>query len=89
MSEVIYKTEKNKWPLIKHRLNFKWIVISTNGTTCMETGGRVMQGVIAEESYQAGEDKISPFVEMTNTCHSEQWEESCLVTEARISPIVS
>ena len=48
-----------------------------------------MQGVIAEESYQAGEDKISPFVEMTNTCHSEQWEESCLVTEARISPIVS
>ena len=40
-------------------------VISTRGTTCMDTGGRAMQGAIAEKSYLVTEDKISPVVEMT------------------------
>ena len=32
--------------------------------------------------------KISPIVEMTRTCHSDQREESCLAAELKISPIV-
>ena len=36
---------------------------------CTDTGGRAMQGAIAEKSYQVVEVKISPVVEMTGVCH--------------------
>ena len=38
----------------------------------MEAGGRAMHGAIAEESYLVAKDKISPVVEMTRACHSNQ-----------------
>ena len=47
---------------------------------CMDAGGRAMQGAIAEESYPVAENKISPVVEMTRACHSDQREESCIMT---------
>ena len=37
------------------------------------------QEVRREESYLDAEDKISPVVEMTCACHSDQREESCFM----------
>ena len=45
-------------------------------------GGRAMHGAIAEESYLVAKDKISPVVEMTRACHSDQ-RDDCMDTGGR------